>query len=595
MKLHWSFSNLPEVLGWALLHSLWQFLLLAGLYALILLIPIFRRPQYRYLAGFSGLILMFLCFLSTVWYEYLQLSAVSVMPSAVPTYLTLPSGTGEKHPELTTLVVDFFHQAIPYLVNVWFIGVVFYMLRLLGNFVNLQQIKRRSSSDLPGWISDSTRACLEKMGIRLPVSVRKSDEIEVPLVFGILKPMILIPASLLVSMPASQLEAILAHELAHVRRHDFALNLFQSFLEMIFFYHPGFWWINEIVRESREQATDDLAIACGAKGPDLAHALAHLVNRTSIQAPQLAMAAKKSGFPTFRRIQRMMGMKPSSITNTPLITKTMMITSLLSFVLLLGTAQQEELPGEKWLETRLNYTTIYNVDQDLPIGLRLGIASADSLPGSAAGDILLDVEVEIDSMGNFVETFVYTDSLPDMPSLSLPPPPVFPSFPAAPAFPDAEPFISSTFMEGFGDSIRTYALKIVQFHRDTTPDGLAQKERFEQKMQSFQQKMAESQKVFQEKMQDWEAEFKPKMEEFEAKMEAWTKENEPRIKEFEAKMEAWRKENEPRMEEFEAKMEAWTKQQEAKFEAIEEKMRERQEKIKEVEERVRKHPSDPDR
>ncbi|NHE56900.1 M56 family metallopeptidase [Cyclobacterium plantarum] len=579
MKLDWFFSNLPEVLGWALLHSLWQFLLLAGLYALILRIPIFSIPRYRYLAGFSGLILMLLCFLSTVWYEYLQLVAVSAMPSAVPTYLALPSGSAGKQPELTTLAVDFFQKAIPYLVNVWFIGVVFYMLRLLGNFVNLQQIKRRSSADLPEWISDSTRTCLEKMGIKLPVSVRKSDEIEVPLVFGILKPMILIPASLLVSMPSGQLEAILAHELAHVRRHDFALNLFQSFLEMIFFYHPGFWWINETVRESREQATDDLAIACGAKGPDLAHALAHLVNRTSIQAPQLAMAAKKSGFPTLRRIQRMMGMKPSSITNTPLITKTMMITSLLSFVLLLGTAQQDDLPRENWLETRLSYTTIYKVDQDMPLTFRLDIDSTDSLPGSAARNIQLDVDVEIDSIGNVVDKFVYTDSLPDMPSLSIPPPPVFPSFPAAPLFPDADPFISDTFMDGFGDSIRTYALKIVQFHRDSTPDGLAQKEKFEQKMQIFQEKMAESQKVFQEKMKAWEAEFRPKMEEFEAKMDAWRKENEPRMEEFEAKMEAWRKANEPRIEAFEARMKEWSKEQEAKMEIIEEKIREREKTI----------------
>ncbi|SHM35992.1 Signal transducer regulating beta-lactamase production, contains metallopeptidase domain [Cyclobacterium lianum] len=588
MNLTLPLSDIPELLGWALLHSLWQFLLLAGVYALILRIPIFRIPRYRYLAGFFSLILMFLCFLSTVCYEYLQLAAAPAMPSATSTYLAMPSGPAGYQQGLTAMAVDFFRKVLPYLVNVWFIGVVFYMLRLLGNFVSLQQIRRRSSADLSGWIFDCTKTCMQQMQIRLPVCIRKSEEIEVPMVFGILKPMVLIPAGLVFNMPSAQLEAIIAHELAHVRRHDFAFNLFQSFLEMIFFYHPAFWWINETIRESREQATDDLAIACGAKGADLAHALAHIVNMTSTPTPQLAMAASKSGFPTLHRIQRMMGMKPNRINNTPLITKTMMITSLLSCVLLLGTAQQEDLPREDWLETRLRYATVYAIDQDSPLSLDLDIDTNKTNSASSTRILSMDIAVEMDSAGERVEANVRLDSVPDMPSWTIPAPPVFPglsaapvfpAMPPAPVFPDAHPFIADTFMDGFGDSIRIYASKIVQFHRDTTPDGMAQKEIFQQKMKDFQQKMADAQKLFEAKMKDWEAEFKPKMEEFEAKMEAWRKENEPRMEEFEARMEAWRKANEPRMEEFEARMKEWRKEQEAKIEVIEEKIREREKTI----------------
>ena len=50
-----------------------------------------------------------------------------------------------------------------------------------------------------------------------------------------------------------QLEAILAHELAHVRRHDFLVNIVQSLIEIVFFYHPAVWLISAQVRREREQ------------------------------------------------------------------------------------------------------------------------------------------------------------------------------------------------------------------------------------------------------------------------------------------------------------------------------------------------------
>ena len=41
-----------------------------------------------------------------------------------------------------------------------------------------------------------------------------------------------------------QVEALIAHELAHVRRHDYLVNLLQSFVETLLFYHPAVWWVS---------------------------------------------------------------------------------------------------------------------------------------------------------------------------------------------------------------------------------------------------------------------------------------------------------------------------------------------------------------
>src|SRR5439155_1147469 len=51
---------------------------------------------------------------------------------------------------------------------------------------------------------------------------------------------------------------------AHVRRYDYLVNLVQSVIETLLFYHPAVWWVSQQVREEREHCCDDLAVAvCG--------------------------------------------------------------------------------------------------------------------------------------------------------------------------------------------------------------------------------------------------------------------------------------------------------------------------------------------
>jgi hypothetical protein len=82
----------------------------------------------------------------------------------------------------------------------------------------------------------------------------------VPIVVGYVRPIILLPVSLVTDIPTCQLEAILAHELAHVRRHDFVVNLLQTLVETVFFYHPAVWWLSCQMRAEREHCCDDLVV-----------------------------------------------------------------------------------------------------------------------------------------------------------------------------------------------------------------------------------------------------------------------------------------------------------------------------------------------
>ena len=74
-------------------------------------------------------------------------------------------------------------------------------------------------------------------------------------------------------LPESQLELILAHELAHIRRHDYLVNLLQTLVETLFFYHPAVWWLSRQIRHERENCCDDVAICLSGNRADYGRAL----------------------------------------------------------------------------------------------------------------------------------------------------------------------------------------------------------------------------------------------------------------------------------------------------------------------------------
>jgi hypothetical protein len=94
------------------------------------------------------------------------------------------------------------------------------------------------------------------------------------------------------NLPPDYVEALLAHELAHVLRHDYAVNLLQSLLEVVMFYHPGVWWLSRRIRAERELACDTFAARLMGDPLPLAEALTALERRGLGHAsPELSPAA----------------------------------------------------------------------------------------------------------------------------------------------------------------------------------------------------------------------------------------------------------------------------------------------------------------
>jgi uncharacterized protein (TIGR03435 family) len=78
-----------------------------------------------------------------------------------------------------------------------------------------------------------------------------------PGVFGILRPVLLLPQGMTERLSPAQLKAIVAHELCHVKRRDNLTALIHMFVEALFWFHPVVWWIGSRLVEERERACDE--------------------------------------------------------------------------------------------------------------------------------------------------------------------------------------------------------------------------------------------------------------------------------------------------------------------------------------------------
>ena len=287
--------SLIELVGWSLVHSLWEGAAIAlALLAFLRLIDQ-RRSAVRYLASAVSLLLVVvLPPITAMQTSSREAGILSPTPASAPGVATqfeqnvaqpeerarannddplvTPANeagrrstlTGAGSAGLLAAARPKLQAAFPWLVTFWTLGVLLLSFRLFGAWVRARQLRIDGTSAVDPACEKALDRLVAKLGVLRPVRLLQSSILQVPAVIGWLRPVVLIPATLASGLTIPQLEAILAHELAHIRRHDYLVNLLQALVETLLFYHPAMWWISRQVRQEREHCCDDLAVrACG--------------------------------------------------------------------------------------------------------------------------------------------------------------------------------------------------------------------------------------------------------------------------------------------------------------------------------------------
>jgi beta-lactamase regulating signal transducer with metallopeptidase domain len=193
---------------------------------------------------------------------------------------------------------------LPMLFLGWLVGVGVLTLRLLSGWIWVQRLRSQAAVPAAAAIDVVAGRLIRRLHISRTVRFLQSSLVEVPTVIGWMRPVVLIPASALAGLSPVQLEAILAHELAHIRRHDYLVNLLQTLVETLLFYHPAVWWLSRRIRIEREHCCDDLAVGLCGDPVTYARALADLEALRS-DGHQLVLAA--NGGSLLDRVRRLLG------------------------------------------------------------------------------------------------------------------------------------------------------------------------------------------------------------------------------------------------------------------------------------------------
>ena len=334
--------GLLDAAGWALVHSLWQGALVAVGYACFAALATRAGANVRYAAGALALALLLLLPLVTACLsarspqglfagephasegaladstrERGRVPREGQEPAARP--LTEPAAAVVSHAsDLRVWAEERLTGLMPWLVCAWLAGVFLLGTRFAGAWLMVLRL-RRSAAPVPERFEELLVRVSGRLRVSRAVRLCQSALVEVPTVVGHLRPLILIPAGALVGLTPQQLEAVLAHELAHVRRYDYAVNLLQTAVETLLFYHPAAWWLSRRVRAEREHACDDAAVEATGDVLLYARALATLEQLRAVHRPPAALALAANGGSLMQRIQRLVnaGRRPHPSTRRP--------------------------------------------------------------------------------------------------------------------------------------------------------------------------------------------------------------------------------------------------------------------------------------
>ena len=307
-------------LSWAILHSLWQGLLIWSTLSIVLKALSGTTSRVRHYLSFGAFTGMTGWFIDTWMDQYQRLKGYTVYITQSGydsnTTTTIPvsvstAGTSQQH-MLDQLLPSGVDKWYPYIISIYGIGILLMLGRLLINIGQLRSLKNKDLYPAGDHWDVFVAQAQKQLGILRNVRVYISTRINVPMMMGIFRPVILLPLATINNLTTEQVEAIILHELAHIRRYDYLLNIFQTIVETLLFFNPFIWLTSRIIAREREHCCDDLVVSSSASPLSYAQALALLETQRQ-QNVQLTLAATGHKNQLFTRIKRIMEMKTNRL------------------------------------------------------------------------------------------------------------------------------------------------------------------------------------------------------------------------------------------------------------------------------------------
>jgi bla regulator protein BlaR1 len=277
---------------WSLLAHLWQSTLCVFVAWLLTLALKNNRASVRYWVWLAASVKFLIPFslLASAGFEL----GSRMLPAREQTWdfsvveeISRPFMTSAPAPVPRTTLPGF-HPVFALLIGAWFLG---FIITAICWLVSWRRIRTALRMATPLALNFSIRA------------VSSTARME-PGVFGIRKPVLLLPEGITKCLSQGQLEAVVAHELCHVRRRDNLTAAIHMLVEAIFWFYPPVWWIRTRLIEERERACDEAVLQAGSAANVYAEGILN-VCKFYVESP-LVCASGVTGSDLNKRITRIL-------------------------------------------------------------------------------------------------------------------------------------------------------------------------------------------------------------------------------------------------------------------------------------------------
>ncbi|HEX7317628.1 MAG TPA: M56 family metallopeptidase [Pyrinomonadaceae bacterium] len=143
---------------------------------------------------------------------------------------------------------------------VWLMGCAVLMASWLRRSRALSVSLKRGREMSGGREAATLKKVRAWLGLRREVRLLITPAVSEPGVWGVFRPVVVLPEGVAEQLENEELEAVFMHELSHVERWDNLADNFQRALCCVFWFHPVVWLIDRRLLAEREQACDDVVV-----------------------------------------------------------------------------------------------------------------------------------------------------------------------------------------------------------------------------------------------------------------------------------------------------------------------------------------------
>jgi beta-lactamase regulating signal transducer with metallopeptidase domain/protocatechuate 3,4-dioxygenase beta subunit len=205
----------------------------------------------------------------------------------------------------TTRRLDLSWPAV--LAAIWLAGALALTGIVLKNWLAFMNVLNKSAIAADDEIQSLSAGLAEKLGLRRKITVLITSESIGPAVFGLFRPAIALPRTVIDGKTHAQIEPIIAHELVHIRRGDTIWGFLQVAAEILWWFHPLVWWANRQTCLQRERCCDEEVVASLNCKPALyAHCLLDVLESERNWRPIMAVPGFNSVKNTSGRLEDIM-------------------------------------------------------------------------------------------------------------------------------------------------------------------------------------------------------------------------------------------------------------------------------------------------